>query len=108
MGIGIMFLPMTVLYFVVAIEKYREADSKEKRLILFCALPFAVLVIPFATAGYILYVTYIFLRRCKKPDFDEKHNAEKLKLYEAVGEANLQAVLGWFTFHFQNNKKKLQ
>ena len=95
MSIGIMFLPMTVYYFVIAIEKWREGESpKEKWLIAIFTPIFAVPAIALMTIGYIGFVAYIFLRRCVHPDFDNESGAEKLKLFEAVGEANLQAVLG--------------
>ena len=54
------------------------------------------------TVVYIVYVAYVFARRCIQPGFEDKDEdnvgfAGQLKLFEAVCEANLQAVLGWFT-----------
>ena len=97
--ISVMAVPMTVVYVGLAIYVYRDEDSSlcKKLLILL----FAPLAIPIATVGYIGYLVYVFARRCFQPvkvfNFDF---AGQLKLLEAVGEANLQAVLGLLTSLF--------
>ena len=102
--IAVMAIPMTVAYVVLAIKRYRDEDSSlcKKLLILL----FAPLAIPIATVGYIGYLVYVFARRCFQPDygyvkvFFNFDFAGQLKLLEAVGEANLQAVLGLLTSLF--------
>ena len=102
--IGVIFIPMAVCYVYLAIEKYREEDSSQRKKlkILFFAPILAAFVIPCLTIAYIAFVAYVFARRCIQPGFDPKDEknasfAGNFKLFEAVGEANLQAVLGWFT-----------
>ena len=102
--ISVMAVPMTVVYVGLAIYVYRDEDSSlcKKLLILL----FAPLAIPIATVGYIGYLVYVFARRCFQPDygyvkvFMTVDFAGQLKLLEAVGEANLQAVLGLLTSLF--------
>ena len=102
--ISVMAVPMTVVYVGVAIYVYRDEDSSlcKKLLILL----FAPLAIPIATVGYIGYLVYVFARRCFQPDYGYVKGffnidfAGQLKLLEAVGEANLQAVLGLLTSLF--------
>ena len=88
--LGVIFLPMAVYYIVIAVG---EAPDKKLLILLFAPI-LAVPAIPIMTVGYIGFVSYIFARRCVQPDYDNERGAEKLKLYEAVGEANIQAVLG--------------
>ena len=87
---------MTVAFVGVAIYVYRDEDSslRKKLLILLFAPILAPLAIPIATVGYIGYVAYVFARKCLQPDYDDEDGALHLKLLEAVGEANSQAVLG--------------
>ena len=96
--ISVMAVPMTVVYVGLAIYVYRDEDSSlcKKLLILL----FAPLAIPIATVGYIGYLVYVFARRCFQPVFINFDFAGQLKLLEAVGEANLQAVLGLLTSLF--------
>ena len=102
--LGVIFIPMTVCYVYLAIEKYREEDSSQRKklkILLFAPI-LAAFAIPCLTIVYIIFVGYVFARRCIQPDFDPKDEnndsfAGNFKLFEAVGEANLQAVLGWFT-----------
>ena len=105
--LGVIFIPMTVFYVGEALGKYRDKDSSQRKklLILLFAPILAPLAIPMLTVAYIGYVAYVFARRCIQPDFDDKNEdnvsfAGELKLFEAVCEANLQAVLGWFTSLF--------
>ena len=102
--LGVIFIPMTVFYVGFAIQEYREKESSrcQKLLILLFAPILAPLAIPIGTVAYIVYVAYVFARRCIQPDFEDKDEnnesfARWFKLVEAVCEANLQAVLGWFT-----------
>ena len=80
------------------------SSQSKKVLILLFAPILAALVIPIMTVAYIGYVAYVFARKCVQPDYidddgdgDNMSFAGGLKLVEAVGEANLQAVLGLFT-----------
>ena len=102
--LGVIFIPMTVGYVGVAISYYREkASSRCKKLLILLFAPIlAPPVIPIATVAYIGYVAIVFAWRCIQPGFDDKDEnnlswAGQFKLIEAVYEANLQAVLGWFT-----------
>ena len=99
--LGVIFLPMAVYYIVIAVG---EAPDKKLLILLFAPI-LAVLAIPIMTVACIGYVAYVFARRCIQPGFDDKDEdnnswAGGFKLYEAVCEANLQAVLGWFTSLF--------
>lgn len=98
--LGVILIPMTVLYAGIAINAYRDEDSSQRKklLILFFAPILAAPAIPILTVYYIVYVTYVFSRRCIQPGFDDKDEdnvspTRILKLCEAVCEANLQAVL---------------
>ena len=108
--LGVIFIPMTVCYVYLAMEKYREEDSSQRKKlkILFFAPILAAFVIPCLTIAYIAFVAYVFARRCIQPDFDKDEDNNSVagwfKLAEAVGEANLQAVLSWLT-SLHNYKK---
>jgi len=100
--LGVIFIPITLFYVSFAIEKYRKEDSSQRKklLILLFAPILAAPAIPIMTVAYIVYVAYFFARKCFQPgyndDVDDGANiswAGWLKLFEAVGEANLQAVL---------------
>ena len=107
--LGVIFLPTTLGYVAQAIRKYREEDaSKSKKLLILLLAPIlAAPPILIMTVFFIVYVTYVFARRCFQPGYysDDSDFAENYKLTEAVVEANLQAVLGWFTFLFKIIKK---
>ena len=102
--LGVIFIPMTVFCVYGAISEYRDKDTSrcKKLLILLFAPILAPFAIPIMTVAYIVYVAYVFARRCIQPGFkdiiDNVSFAGYFKLVEAVYEANLQAVLGWFTF----------
>ena len=100
--IAVMAVPMTVWYVGLAIKGYRKEGSSlcMKRLILLFAPILAPLAIPIMTVGYIGYLAYVFARKCFQPDYDYDSFTVYLKLAEAVGEANLQAVLGLLTSLF--------
>ena len=105
--LGVIFIPMTVFYVGFAKMKYHDENSSQRKklLIIFFAPILAALAIPIMTVVYIVYVGYVFARRCIQPGFDDRNEnnysiAGLLKLVEAVCEANLQAVLGWFTSLF--------
>jgi len=99
--ISVIFIPMTVAYVVVAIRFFREDSSRSKKLlIVLLALVLAVPAIPIMTVGYIGYVLYVFARKLIQPDYNDDDDegvnngwAGIFILLEAVGEANLQAVL---------------
>ena len=90
-----------------AIYIYHDEDSSrcDQLLSLLFASILAVIYLPVATVVYVSYVAYVFARRCIEPGYDDKDEnnvsqAGDFKLMEAVCEANLQAVLGWFTSLF--------
>ena len=111
---------MTVTYISIAIREYlTESSSPRKKLLILLLAPIlAPLVVPIMTAYYIGYVVYVLARKSVQPDFDDRNmfinSAETraaidmrlkdektasspailFKLMEAVGEANLQAILG--------------
>ena len=113
---------MTVTYISIAIREYlTESSSPRKKLLILLLAPILaplVNVIPIMTAYYIGYVGYVLARKSVKPDFEDRNmlinssetraaidmrlEDEKtamslsllFKLTEAVGEANLQAILG--------------
>ena len=95
---------MTLLYVGIAIKV--ETSSKfEKLLIILLAPSLAVVAIPIMTVCYIGMVAIVSVWKCVQPDFndadeDNFSKAGGLKLLEAVAEANIQAVLGWFTSVF--------
>jgi len=98
--LAVIFIPMTVAYVVIVMNQYRDEDSSQRKklFILLFAPILAAPAIPLLTVCYIGYVAYVFARKCIQPDFDDKDEnnesiAGGLKLAEAVGEANLQAVL---------------
>jgi len=59
--LGVIFIPMTVQYVVLAIWAYREEDSQCKKLLILLFAPIlAVPAIPIMTVAYIVYVAYVF------------------------------------------------
>ena len=95
---------MTLYYLGNARRQYREEETRcQKGLKLFFLIIFAAPAIPMMTVVYIGYVALVFATKCVKPgyiddtDGNNISTAGSLKLIEAVGEANLQAVLGSFT-----------
>ena len=103
--LGVIFIPMTVFYVATAISISRNSSGCKKLLILLFAPILAALAIPIMTVAYLGCVAYVFARRCIQPGFNDKEEdnfsfAGLLKLVEAVCEANLQAVLGWFSSLF--------
>ena len=102
--IGVIFIPMTVLYVGIVLYHYRNKDSSQskKLLILLFAPILAVPAVPFLTVAYIGYTAIVFARKCVQPGYHDKDDKTKyslagmFKLLEAVAESNLQAVLGLF------------
>ena len=103
--LGAIFIPMTVIYVGRAIQAYRDeaSSSQRKKLLIVLFAPIlAVPAIPIMTVCYIVYVLYVLTRKFVQPSYDDDDGDNNTKagnflLLEAVGEANLQAVLGWFT-----------
>ena len=101
----ILFYVGGALYIALYVDR-RTANPRRNKLF-FLLLPALILVapaIPIMTVWYIGYVAIVFARRFIhiQSDFDEKDEknfsfAGVCKLFEAVCEANLQAMLGWFT-----------
>lgn len=98
--IGLMFLPMTVVYAWAVIQELQESVSwRQSLLILLLAPIIAPIAIPLLTVFYISFVAFVFAKKCVQPDYKPNdpfngHMAELLKLLEGVLEANFQAALG--------------
>ena len=98
--IGIIFLPMSVVYAFAALFSLINSSSWCKTmLLLLLGLILAPLVVPTMTVAYIAFVASVFARKCLEPgytpdDFNNGHSAGFLKLLEALFGASFQAVLG--------------
>ena len=98
--IGLIFLPMTVLYADLTIVGLRKSSSWRKRLLILVLAPLlAPIVIPLLTVGYIVFVAYGNARKVVQPGYYDKM-ASELKLFEGILEANFQAILGMSTLYF--------
>ena len=98
--IGLIFLPMTVVYAYLTFEKLRESSSWRKRLLILMLAPLLTpIAIPLMTVGYIVWVAYGNARKVVQPGFfDETVGA--FKMVEGILEANFQAILGLSTLRF--------
>ena len=106
--IGIMFLPMTALFAIFGLRIYNRTGRCQKKVLMILLLPlYGPLAIALATPAYIIYVAYVLARRVVQPSYVDntfekflgKGNkyaqfADLLKLFEAILEANLQAITG--------------
>ena len=101
--IGITFLPMTVVYALAVLFFLFDYSSWWSRLAIILIAPIlAPLAIPIMTVAYVVFVAYIFARKCVQPDFtpDDHNNgksARYFKLLEALFEASFQSVIGLST-----------
>ena len=94
--IGLIFLPMTVMYVFATFKFLRESSSWRKRLLILLLAPIAI---PLLTVGYIVVVAYGNARKVVQPGYyDESVGA--FKLAEGILEANFQAILGLSTLRF--------
>ena len=95
--IGVLFIPMTGCYVSTA-ATFLGNSSPIKNLLTVAALfLLAPLAIPIMTAGYLIYVPYVYARRIFLPSAPSEvmtNTAGLLKYYEGVWEANIQAVIG--------------
>ena len=107
-----MFLPITVFFGILGpVEFGRDTwgNSWPKKVLMILLLPlYGPLAIALATPAYIIYVAYVLARRVVQPSyvdhtfdmtFESNGNryaqaADFLKLFEAILEANLQAITG--------------
>ena len=106
--IGIMFLPITVFLAIFFAAKFRDGSCQKKVLMILLLPLYGPLAIALATPAYIIYVAYVLARRVVQPSyvdhtfdmtFESNGNryaqaADFLKLFEAILEANLQAITG--------------
>ena len=98
--IGLIFLPMTVMYVFATFKFLRESSSWRKRLLLLVVAPLlAPIVIPLATVYYIVVVAYGNARKVVQPGYYNGY-VGSLKLVEGILEANFQAILGLSTLRF--------
>ena len=98
--IGLIFLPMTVLYASFTIQFLRHFSSWWQRLLILMLAPLlAPIVIPLATVGYIFFVAYGNARKVVQPGY---FNVEvgNFKMGEGLLKANFQAILGLSTLCF--------
>merc|ERR1712012_836839 len=97
--IGITLLPMTVVYALAVLFFLFDISSWWSRLAIILIAPIlAPLAIPIMTVAYVVFVAYIFARKCVQPDFtpDDHNNgksARYFKLVEALFEASFQSVI---------------
>ena len=99
-----MFLPITVFLAIFFAAKFRDGSCQKKVLMILLLPLYGPVAIALATPAYIIYVAYVLARRVVQPSyvdntFSEKGNkyaqfADLLKLFEAILEANLQAITG--------------
>ena len=98
--IGLIFLPMTVVYAWLTIKFLRESSSWRKRLlILVLALLLAPIVIPLLTVFHIVFVVYGNARKVVQPGYFN-NDVGNFKMGEGILEANFQAILGLSTLRF--------
>ena len=112
--IAAIFLPTTFLLAMLAVVYFFNILNWRQRLWAILLMPlFAPLAIALATPAYILYVVFVFARRVKDPSYVSNHldkllepslvwkgksqfaqPADLLKVFEAILEANIQAIIG--------------
>ena len=98
--IGLIFLPMGVLYALTALFLLFDSSSCWKTLFIFILAPIlAPVALPTLTVAYIAFLAYVAARQCLQPgytpdDYNNGHSAGFLKLLRALFGASFQAVLG--------------
>ena len=108
------FLPATFLLAMYAFVWFFFEANWCKRVLMILLLPLlGPVAIALATPAYILYVVFVFAKRVKEPSYVSNHldrlsvfkdvwsgksrfaqPADLLKMFEAVLEANIQAIIG--------------
>ena len=108
------FLPVTFLLALFGVSWFLDGASDYQQVLTFLLLPLlAPVAIALATPAYILYVVFVFVKRVKEPSYVSNHldklfgflkiwsgksrfaqPADLLKAFEAVLEANIQAMIG--------------
>ena len=114
------FLPATFLLTIFAFLWFMDEANCCQRVLMIMLLPLlAPLAIVLATSAYILYVVFVFAKRVKEPSYVSNHfdklfmglgawkgksrfaqPADLLKVFEAVLEANIQAIIGTYKVVF--------
>ena len=102
-----MFLPITVFLAIMGFYKFRDGSCQKKVLMILLLPLYGPLAIALATPAYIIYVAYVLARRVVQPSYVDNtfekfllsgnkyaQFADLLKLFEAILEANLQAITG--------------
>ena len=104
--IGIIFLPITVyLAWFGFVREFRNGSCLKKVLLILLLPLYGPVAIALATPAYIIYVAYVLARRVVQPSYVDQtfagnkvnqyaQFADYLKLFEAILEANLQAITG--------------
>ena len=108
------FLPVTFLLAIFVFFWLYDDASWCQRVLVILLLPLlGPVAVALATPAYILYVVFVFAMRVKKPSYVSNHldqlfhnldvwkgmsrfaqPADLLKVFEAVLEANIQAIIG--------------
>ena len=102
-----MFLPITVYLAHLGLMVFYSVSCSMKVLLILLLPLYGPVAIALATPAYIIYVAYVFARRVVQPSYVEQtfgdmlsnsnkyaQDADFLKLFEAILEANLQAITG--------------
>ena len=98
--IGLIFLPMTVLYAFFTIAGLRDSSSWWQRLLILVLAPLlAPIAIPLLTVFYIVYVAFNNARKVVQPGYFNG-TVGQCKMLEGIFEANFQAILGLSTLRF--------
>ena len=98
--IGMIFLPMGVLYALAALFLLFKSSPWWKKLFILLLAPILTPVaLPTMTVAYIAFVAYVYAEKCLHPaytpdDNNNGHSAGFLKLLQAIFGASFQAVLG--------------
>ena len=98
--LGIIFLPMSLVYALSALFLLLQSSSWCRTLLLLLLAPIlAPIAVPTMTVAYIAFVAYVFARKCFQPgyipdDYNNGHSAGFFQLLEALSGASFQAVLG--------------
>ena len=116
--IGATFLPATfLLAFAAFVWFVGKADGRQRALFLRVLPLLGPVAIAVATPVYIFYVVFVLIRKLKDPSYVSNHMdsiisnipiwggksrfaqpADLLKVFEALLEANIQAIIGTNTF----------
>ena len=111
--IGIIFFPITAFLAHLGLMVFYSVSCSQKVLLILLLPLYGPLAIALATPAYIIYVAYVLARRVVQPSYVDRtfehtidsflvsfdgnkyaQGADNLKLFEAILEANLQAITG--------------